>query len=166
MMFGFLRIFTGWQGYAALGLVCFLAGAGSTWRIMTWREQAHEKQALVKTVQLVERRSKITFDVGMNFEAVRLKDSQATEQRQQEVAQHVTPQIDSDYPVPCGFVRLFNDATRGPLPDPATCPDGAPSTVALSTVGHTEIENDGQYDQLADQLKALQDWVRQQQNTH
>ena len=65
--------------------------------------------------------------------------------------------------MPCGFVRVFNAGTHGPIPDSAGCPDDAPSGIALSAVGETETRNDGQYDQIADQLRALQDWVRQQQ---
>jgi hypothetical protein len=130
---------------------------------MTWREQAQAAQTVRHSVQIVERRGKITFDVGMDFEVARLKDSADAERRQEKVTRHVTPEIDHDYPVPCGFVRVFNAATHGPLPDPATCPDDAPSGIALSAVGETETRNDGQYDQIADQLRALQDWVRQQQ---
>ena len=54
-------------------------------------------------------------------------------------------------------------ALNGPIPDAASCPDDASSDVALSAVGQAETENAGRYDQVAEQLKALQDWVRQQQ---
>ena len=93
----------------------------------------------------------------------RLKDGSETAERLEEVEQHVTPEIDRDYPVPCGFVRVFNAASHGPIPDPASCPDDAPTGIALSAVGETETRNDGQYDQIAEQLRALQEWVREQQ---
>ena len=83
-----------WEGYAALAAVCLCLGAAGGWRVMSWREQAHAAKAARQTVQMTERRSKITFDVGMNFEMARLKGSGAIQQRQREVTQHVTPQID------------------------------------------------------------------------
>jgi hypothetical protein len=156
-------LLAGWKGVAAIAVLCFLAGAGGTWRVMTWREQAQGLRAAVQAVKAVERRDKITFDVGTKFETVRAAASAATRRRQQEVPRHVTPKMDRDYPVPCGFVRVFNTATHGPVPDAAACPDDSPSGVALSEVGQAETENDGQYDAVAEQLKALQDWVRRQQ---
>jgi hypothetical protein len=158
-----LGLLAGWKGYAILGALCACLGAAGSWRVMLWREQAIAGQRVRHAVQAVERRGKITFDVEMNFEMARLKDSATMTKRQEEVHTHVTPEIDRDYPVPCGFVRVFNAGTHGPIPDPAGCPDDAPSGIALSTVGETETRNDGQYDQVADQLRALQEWVRQQQ---
>jgi len=157
-----LSLLAGWKGYVALGALCLCLGATASWRVMSWRERANAAQAARHSVQIVERRGRITFDVEMNFEKARLRDSGATEKRLEEIPRHVTPEMDHDYPVPCGFVRVFNAATRGPIPDPAGCPDDAPSGIALSAVGETETRNDGQYDQVADQLRALQDWVRQQ----
>jgi len=158
-----LSLLVGWQGYAALGVLCLCLGAGAGWRVMSWRERANAAQAARDSVQVVERRGRITFDVEMNFEKARLRDGGATGKRLEEIPRHVTPEMDHDFPVPCGFVRVFNAATHGPIPDPAGCPDDAPSGIALSTVGETETRNDGQYDQVVDQLMALQDWVRQQQ---
>jgi hypothetical protein len=159
----FLTLLAGWRGYAGLAVLCLILGAAGSWRVMDWREQAKAVQASRQVVQVVERRGKITFDVGMKFEMARLKDSAEAAKRLEKVEQHVTPEIDHDYPVPCGFVRVFNAATHGPVPDAASCPDDAPSDIALSAVGETETRNDGQYDQIADQLRALQDWVRGQQ---
>lgn len=158
-----LDYFIGWKGYAAIALACFLAGSLGTWRVMSWKEGAAQTKALQHRIVLDEHRGKITFDIGMNFEAARLIDTNATQRRLSEVDTHVTPKTDSDFPVPCGFVRVFNDATHGPLPDPATCPDGSASDIAFSAVGKTETINDGQYDTIADQLRALQIWVMEQQ---
>jgi len=158
-----LALLAGWQGYAGLALLCLALGAAGSWRVMAWREQAQAVQASRQVVQIVERRGKITFDVGMKFEMARLKDSAETAKQLEEVEQHVTPEIDRDYLVPCGFVRVFNAAAHGPIPEPARCPDGAASGIALSAVGETETRNDGQYDQIAEQLRALQEWVREQQ---
>jgi hypothetical protein len=159
----FLTLLEGWQGYVGVALLCLILGAVGSWRVMAWRAQAKAVQASRQVVQIVERRGKITFDVEMKFEMARLKDGAEVAKRLEEVKQHVTPEIDRDYPVACGFVRVFNTAAHGPIPDAARCPDDAASGIALSTVGETETRNDGQYDQIAEQLRALQDWVRRQQ---
>ncbi len=116
--------------------------------------------------QIIERSNKITLDVEMNFEMARLTNNEATQRRLADVDTHITPAVDGDYPVPCGFVRVFNDANHGPIPDPAACPDGAASDIALSAVGKVETVNAGQYDNISSQLSALQDWIRQQQSIH
>lgn len=158
-----LALMAGWKGYAAVAALGLVAGASASWRVMAWRNDVQVAKAAVRTVAVVQRREQVTFDVGAKFETRRAKAGAETAKRQQEVPQHVTVQMDQDYPVPCGFVRVFNAATHGPIPDAAGCPDDAPSDVALSAVGQVETENAGQYDQVAEQLKALQDWVRQQQ---
>src|SRR5258708_3686315 len=96
------RFVAGWKGYAGLAVLCLCLGAAASWRVMSWREQARATQAERHVVQIVERRGRITFDVEMKFEKARLKDSAETIKRQEEVIQHVTPQVDRDYPVPCG----------------------------------------------------------------
>jgi hypothetical protein len=158
-----LELVAGWRGYAALALVCFLAGSLGTWRTMSWREQAHQAKTAVRTVQQIVYRDRITERVATTFEKKRAQDAGASRNRVEEVPVHVTLEIDREYPVPCGFVRVFNAATHGPIPDPASCPDDAPSGIALSEVGRAESENAGQYDAIAGQLRALQDWVHQQQ---
>ena len=140
-----------------------MAGSLTSWRVISWRGQAHQAQAATRTVKEIVYRDRITYRVAEAFEKQRAQDAIASRNRVQEVPLHVTFEIDRAYPVPCGFVRVFNAATHGPIPDPASCPDDAPSGIALSEVGETETENAGQYDAIAGQLRALQDWVRQQQ---
>jgi len=158
-----LALAAGWKGYAVLALACFLAGSLGTWRVMSWRAQAQQVRIVTRTVTQIVTRDRITARVGADFETVRVRHGEETRNRIHEVPVHVTSQVDRDFPVPCGFVRVFNAATHGPIPDPASCPDDAPSGVALSEVGQAESENAGQYDAVSDQLRALQDWVRQQQ---
>lgn len=105
----------------------------------------------------------ITVNVGMKFDAVKLADTQATAKRLDEVNTHVTPKADAACPVTLGFVRVFNGAAHGSVPDPAAGTDDSPSGVELSDVAKTTVSNDGLYDQVVDQLKLLQSWVSQQE---
>ena len=148
----------------------YLAIAGACALALWWygqhefnRGEAAVKAAQAKAVtQIVERQSRITFQVSQSFDAVKIADAAATQTRLNEVTTHVSQKADTDCPIPLGFVRVFNDAAHGPVPQAAAGADDAPSGVALSDVAKTTVENGGQYDQVADQLKALQAWVAAQ----
>lgn len=157
-----LNYFLGWKGYVAIALVCFLAGASGTWRVMSWREQAHQAQIVTKTIKQIEYRDRVTEKVVTKYVQVQAKDAAHTLSVIEEIPVHVTPEISLEYPLPCGFGRVFNDAWHGPIPDPAVCPDGAASDTDLATVAKAEAENAGKYDAIAHELTALQEWVREQ----
>jgi len=152
----------GAAGYFAVAALALTVGAAGTWRVMSWRAAAGELAAARQGVRLVEHQARINFTVAMNFEAVRLADTETTRHLLEEVPIHVTPAIDTAHPVPCGFVRLFNAGAHDPVPDGACGTDDAPSGIALSEIAQATTENDGAYDVCAAQLTALQDWVRAQ----
>lgn len=158
-----LSFFGGWQGYAAIALACFLAGAGSTWRVMSWHEQAQQVQVVTKTIKQIEYRDRISHDVETKYIYVKQKIEDHAQQILDEVPAHVTPKADASCPVPLGFVRVFNTAAQGPVPDAAAGTDDAPSQVTLSEVAQTSVLNASEYDKLSAQLTALQDWILQQQ---
>jgi hypothetical protein len=126
-------------------------------------EAAAKAQSARAVTQVVERQSRITLQVSQSFDAVRIADASATQTRLNEVKSHVSPKADADCPLPLGFVRLFNDAAHGAVPQAAAGADDTASGLALSDVAETTVANDGQYDQVADQLRALQDWIREQE---
>ena len=78
-----LTLVAGWKGYAAVAALCLVIGASGSWRVMTWRQEASDAKTATHTVQVVERRGKITFDVEMKFERLRLADAAATRKRQE-----------------------------------------------------------------------------------
>lgn len=121
------------------------------------------QKQIVATARLVQTQQKITVNVGNIYADVRLTIVQATDKRLSEVTAHVTPQQDRDCPIALGFVRVWNDAAHGPVPGPAAGTDDAASGIALSDIAKLAVKTDGQYDETAAQLTALQDWIRQQQ---
>jgi len=123
-------------------------------------------EAANAAVPIMAEQRQISADVVFKFNAVTLADTKATEKRLNEVESHVTPKADAACPVPLGFVRVFNDAAHGSVPPAAAGADDAPSGVTLSEVAKASVQNDGEYDKLADQLTALQDWVRLQQKAN
>lgn len=80
-----------------------------------------------------------------------------------EVPVYVTPEADAACVVPRGFVRVHDGAARNEVPGPAESADDAPSGIALSTATEVIADNYGTYHEVAEQLKALQKWVAEQQ---
>jgi hypothetical protein len=157
----------GIQTYLIVGVASFAIGAGgaslATYKIMHNANLAATAQQAQRTVRRVVAQDHITVTIGEIYANVTLHIVTDTNRRLNEVSAHVTPAIDTTYPVPCGFVRVYNGAAHGPVSDPAVCPDAAPSGVPLSDVAKTSVVNLGQYDAVAAQLTNLQDWIRQQQ---
>jgi hypothetical protein len=82
-----------------------------------------------------------------------------------EIPTYVTPKDDSACAINVGAVRLLDNAASG-LPAISVAPsvaDDAPSGVALSTLVGTDVSNDQAAELNAEQLSALQAWVRAQQ---
>ena len=77
-----------------------------------------------------------------------------------EVPTYVTAQSDAACTLDHGFVRLHDAAAQGVIPDPAGPADAAPAGIALSTAAATVASNYTRCRENAEQLTALQDWVR------
>jgi len=83
-----------------------------------------------------------------------------------EVPTYVTPKDDAGCTLNNGAVSLLDDAIAGGLPglpNPASSANDAPSGVALSSLVTTDVSNDQAAELNAEQLSALQAWVRAQQ---
>lgn len=123
---------------------------------------AAQEQAENAARPIIIKQGDISREVVTKYVAVKADTQAKIITRIKEVPVHVTEKADAACPVPLGFVRVFNDAAHGPVPGASEGTDDTPSGVALSEVAQASVENSGEYDKLADQLKALQDWVRQQ----
>lgn len=85
----------------------------------------------------------------------------------EKVPQYVTPAADARCIVPIGFVRGFDAAAKGApdVPGPSAAAgqsDDAASGVELSTVLGVTVSDFGAANANAEQLSALQDWVRKE----
>lgn len=119
-----------------------------------------EAQNAVKPI--IAKQAQITNDVVTKYITVKADTEAKIITRIKEVPVHVTEKADAACVVPLGFVRVFNDAAHGPVPPASAGTDDAASGVKISEVAQASVENSGEYDKLAEQLTALQDWVRQQ----
>lgn len=154
----------GIQTYLIVGAVCLAVGVAVCWRVMSWREGSHANAESKAVVRLVTWQSHINVNVGqVVVQGITIAYAE-TSRRQQEIPQHVTPEIDRAYPVPLGFVRMFNDASHGPIPGPAAGRDADPSGVPLSDVAHAHTADEGTLDVCRVQLAGWWSWYDQQKN--
>lgn len=79
----------------------------------------------------------------------------------QEVPVYVPVQADAACTVHRGFVRLHDAAAAGELPTAPRDADAPTEGLALSAVAATVVTNYQTCHENAEQLKALQDWIRQ-----
>ena len=79
----------------------------------------------------------------------------------QEIPVYVPVQADGACTVHRGFVSLHDAAAAGELPEPARDADAPAEGLALSAVAATVVSNYQTCHENAEQLKALQDWIRQ-----
>jgi len=83
-----------------------------------------------------------------------------------QVPVYITKDADAKCDVPTGFVMLHDSASRNEVPDPTRKVDGTTSTVKISGVAETVIVNYTTYHQVAEQLKSLQEWIKEQQKVY
>ena len=83
-----------------------------------------------------------------------------------QVPVYITKDAVTKCDVPTGFVMLHDSASRNEVPDSTRVPNVATSEVKISEVAGTVIENYTTYYQLAEQLKSLQDWIKEQQQIY
>ncbi|SMC24208.1 hypothetical protein SAMN02745857_01774 [Andreprevotia lacus DSM 23236] len=79
-----------------------------------------------------------------------------------EVPVYVSAKADAAAPVPVGFVRLWNGANRGELPEPAGAADEATAAVVLTDIAAQHGIEARQCRAVEVQLIELQEWLRQQ----
>ena len=83
-----------------------------------------------------------------------------------QVPVYITKDADAKCDVPTGFVVLHDSASRNEVPDATRKVDETTSTVKISGVAETVVDNYTTYHEVAEQLRSLQDWVREQQKIY
>ena len=83
-----------------------------------------------------------------------------------QVPVYITKDADTKCDVPTGFVVLHDSASRNEVPDATRKVDATTSSVKISGVAETVVDNYTTYHQVAEQLRSLQEWVREQQKIY
>jgi hypothetical protein len=79
-----------------------------------------------------------------------------------EIPKYITQEHDSKCAIPVAAIVLHDAAAKNELPDTARLADDRTSDVTLSRLLDTTALNYGTFYEVREQLKALQDWVRDQ----
>lgn len=149
-----------------LGMLLLAAGivAGGWWikhRIASAEARAVTAQATATRLQVELNQARMSERVITQFvDRVRVvRERGVTLTR--EVPIYVTAKADAACPIPVGFVRLHDSAAQNlPLGPPTGNPDAPAPGLALSTVATTVAGNYTTCHETAQQLSALQEWVR------
>jgi hypothetical protein len=83
-----------------------------------------------------------------------------------EIPKFITATADGQCVIPNGFVLLHDSASRNEIPDSTRGVDAGASEVKLSGVATTVSENYTLYYKVSEQLRSLQEWVKEQQNIY
>jgi hypothetical protein len=146
-------------------LFVHLEGLGAQLADLKARDAAALKaaQAHVATVQAAQ--TQATATVLATYTPAVAAIAANTHTLTKEIPAYVAPKDDAACVINTGAVRLLDAAVGGlpALPDAPSSADDAPSGVALSTLVTTDVSNDAAALENADQLAALQAWVRAQQ---
>lgn len=126
-----------------------------------WKLKVKEAEAKVaqKETQAAETTVKVVTKYVKTVETIKEKGDVIIK----EIPMYITKVDDSMCAVPNGFVLLHDSASRNEVPDTARTPNAGASEVKISEVAGTVVENYTTYHQVSAQLKALQQWVKEQQ---
>lgn len=156
---------------ALIGAALVALGGGAYWAGVSterakWREKEAAKLADARAVnaRLLEATTKVTADVGAAHEQERERIRIVYRTLYREVPRVLTPEVDRDYPLPVGLIRLHDAAAAGaPLvPDAAGRADDAPSEVAASDLAGAVVDNYETAHQCRATVLAWQAWWREQ----
>lgn len=142
-----------------LGLILILVGVflqGLTWGADTLSAEVQKANA---EAQKIKEESKNISERVVTKYIVKQK---VIKEKGDEIIKYVNKNNDADCTLHNSFVELHNSAAKNTIPDPTRATDEAASGIELSEAKRVIIENYNQYNQVAEQLRDLQDWIKQQ----
>ena len=146
-------------GACAFGL--FMIGAISNEDI--WQLKVKEMETAIAKQELAA--AEVTHEVITQYvDRVKIVEGK-TREIIKKVPVYITKESDDKCAINNGFVSLHNSsASQTKISDTTRDVNETASDVKLSTVATTLTENYGTYYQVAEQLKSLQDWIKQQKD--
>lgn len=78
------------------------------------------------------------------------------------VPEYITKESDAKCVINNGFVKLLDASAKNEVPESTGTTNDTPTNIKLSGVAESVTRNYGTYYEISEQLKSLQDWVRQQ----
>ena len=146
-----------------LGVVLLVSGVyfkGGYSTEMSWRAKAAEMNAQIDKIRAASDKAskKVVYKYIERTKIVKEKSHAIRNQ----VNNYVTKDADANCTIPESAIVLHDAAAKNELPDPATGAIKGASNVTLSKLLDTTVLNYGTFYEVREQLKALQDWVREQ----
>lgn len=150
-----------------LGTILVVVGVFAHGGIWTQQEFLKEIEKAKQEIARIEAESKkISERVVVQYKDRIVTIREQGEQIVKEVPVYITKESDAKCDVPNGFVVLHDSASQNEVPRASSSTDGDSSGVALSQVATTVVGNYTTCHEVRAQLKALQDWVKLQQDNY
>jgi hypothetical protein len=147
-----------------LGVVMLVAGVyfkGSYSTEMHWRNKVDEMNA--KIAQIKSQSDQATKQVVYKYIERTKVVKEKNDAIRTQVTKYISKDADANCTIPRSAVVLHDAAAKNVVPDSTTgTHEGATGDVTLSRLLDTTVLNYGTFYEVKEQLKALQDWVREQ----
>lgn len=147
------------QAISFIVLVISVFFCGGLSNEASWQLKVAKANAEIAELKVKE--EKVTTKIVTKY----IDRIQVVKEKGNEIVKYVDviKESDSKCELPNSFVVLHDAAAKNELPDPARITNEGASNLKLSTATTTIVENYGITNQITEQLKALQDWIREQQ---
>lgn len=142
---------------SVIGLIFSVYMCGGIANEEGWQKKVLEQQAEI--AKLKQQEAEVTTKVVTKY----IDKVTVVKETNNEIAKYITTASDSKCQLPNSFSVLHDAAAKNELPDSAGAIDARASEVKLSEATNTIVANYGACNQNAEQLKALQEWIREQQ---
>ena len=150
-----------------IGALLVVAGVFVSGGIWT---QSEFLEAVKKQKEEIARLEKASGEITTKVEKVYIERTKVIKEKGdviiEKVPEYISKDADAKCDVPNGFVVLHNSAVKNEIPDTARDFNEKSSGVELSTVGKTVAGNYTTCNEVREQLRSLQDWVRSQEKLY
>ena len=149
-----------WKPLALVAVIAALIAAGYGWKAHNARQAAElaDAQNKIRALTLAVKQAEATERVVTKY-VDRVK---VVAGRTRVIIKEIPVYVPADTPdLPAGFRVVHDSAAQGVIPDPARIADAAP--VPVQDAAETIVTNYGTCHETAEQVIALQDWIRAQQ---
>ena len=150
--------------FQLVGVVLLVAGVyfkGSYSTEMHWRGKVDEMTAQIDRIKAESSKAskQVVYKYIERTKVVKEKNNAIRTQ----VTKYITKEADANCTIPGSAVVLHDAAAKNVVPDSTTgINEGAARDVTLSRLLDTTVLNYGTFYEVKEQLKALQDWAREQ----
>ena len=149
-----------WKPLALIALMLGLVATGYAWK-------AHNAAQAEKIAWLTAEAGRLATELGREKVNVKVVTKyidrvQVVQGRTKVIIKEIPVYVPATTPdLPAGFRVLHDSAAQGVIPDPARIADASP--VPAQDAAETIVSNYGTCAETAEQVIALQDWIRAQQ---